>query len=54
MGISNEKDSEVKCLTFNAFKVESAMKMVAEQARSMGITVSEKPLGSINKKQWLS
>ena len=34
--------AETKMLDLNAFKVESAMKMVAGTARSMGITVSGK------------
>jgi large subunit ribosomal protein L11 len=34
--------AEVKMPDLNAFKIESAMKMVAGTARSMGITVSGK------------
>ena len=34
--------AEVKMPDLNAFKVESAMRMVAGTARSMGITVSGK------------
>ena len=37
-----EEIAEVKMPDLNAFKVESAMKMVAGTARSMGITVSGK------------
>ncbi len=35
--------AETKMPDLNAFKVESAMKMVAGTARSMGITVSGTP-----------
>jgi large subunit ribosomal protein L11 len=35
-----QKIAEAKMIDLNAFKIESAMKMVAGTARSMGITVS--------------
>lgn len=35
-----KKIAELKMPDLNAFKVESAMKMVAGTARSMGVTVS--------------
>jgi large subunit ribosomal protein L11 len=35
--------AEIKMPDLNAFKVESAMKMVAGTARSLGITVSGTP-----------
>ena len=37
-----EEIAEIKMQDLNAFKVESAMKMVAGTARSMGIRVSGK------------
>ncbi|MFN3839982.1 MAG: 50S ribosomal protein L11 [Cyclobacteriaceae bacterium] len=38
-----KKIAEVKMPDLNAFKIESAMKMVAGTARSMGVTVSGTP-----------
>ena len=38
-----KKIAEIKMPDLNAFKVESAMKMIAGTARSMGITVSGTP-----------
>jgi len=38
-----KKIAEIKMPDLNAFKVESAMKMVAGTARSMGVTVSGTP-----------
>ncbi len=38
-----KKIAETKMADLNAFKVESAMKMVAGTARSMGVTVSGNP-----------
>ncbi|MEQ8425262.1 MAG: 50S ribosomal protein L11, partial [Cyclobacteriaceae bacterium] len=38
-----KKIAEIKMPDLNAFKVESAMKMVAGTARSMGVTVNGNP-----------
>jgi len=35
-----KKIAEIKMPDLNAFKIESAMKMIAGTARSMGVTVS--------------
>ena len=42
---SDQKIAELKMPGLNAFKLDSAMRMIAGTARSMGVTVSGKTPG---------